>query len=135
MKAIEVLQNTPHLCIDGEIDKQDFGGARAYYGWVEWDDLDFAGSVIWGYDEAGLMEHVSLCPANKKKLPSWDVMCRLKDMFFRNDEMVVQIHPAEKNYVHAVGVPGNRWENMIHLWRPMDGNWEILNRPEEWQEL
>lgn len=131
MKPIEELKSTPHLCVKGRYIKDGMGSYEVYHGWVEWPD--FKGTVIFGYNEGGKMEHVSVSCYNKRKLPTWDVMCRIKDMFFRKDEMVVQIHPSEKNYLHGIGIGASRLENVLHLWRPMDGNFEILNRPEEWQ--
>lgn len=90
--------------------------------------------MIFGYDEAHLMEHVSVSCYNRKKLPTWDDMCKLKKMFFNDDEMVVQIHPSEENYLHGVSRPGFKTlENVLHLWRPMDGDFSILNTPERWQ--
>lgn len=66
-------------------------------------------SVIWSY--AGGWEHVSI---NKKTTtPSWEEMCMLKDMFFSDDETVVQFHPAKENYV-------NISENCLHLWKPIE---------------
>jgi len=38
-------------------------------------------------------------------------MCALKDMFFREDETVVQYHPAKSEYV-------NNRPNCLHLWKP-----------------
>lgn len=66
-------------------------------------------SVIWS-NGAG-WEHVSVAPYNRRIVPSWDDMCRLKDMFFREDETVVQYHPAKSEYVNNV-------PNCLHLWRP-----------------
>lgn len=45
--------------------------------------------------------------------PTWEEMCRLKDMFFRDDEVVVQYHPAKSEYV-------NNMPNCLHLWRPIE---------------
>ena len=53
-------------------------------------------------------DHVSV--SCKGRCPTWDEMCGLKDLFFRDDEVVVQFHPAKKNYV-------NETENCLHLWR------------------
>lgn len=131
MKSLDELKNTPHLCIKGKYIYNGVEDNDMYHGWVEWPD--FKGTVIFGFNEGGKMEHVSVSSYNRRKLPTWETMCRLKEMFFNPEEMVVQIHPAEKNYLHGVGFPGNRLENVLHLWRPIDGNYEILNRPEEWQ--
>ncbi len=37
-----------------------------------------------------------------------------KDMFFKEDEIVVQYHPAKSEYV-------NNMPNCLHLWRPTNG--------------
>ncbi len=42
---------------------------------------------------------------------SKDEMCKLKADFFRDDEVVVQFHPAKSEYV-------NNLTNCLHLWRP-----------------
>ena len=46
-------------------------------------------------------------------MPSWDDMCRVKDLFWSEDETVVQFHPAKSDYV-------NRHDKCLHLWRPTD---------------
>ena len=67
-------------------------------------------SVIWS--NGGGWEHVSMCPYKRSHTPTWDEMCKLKDMFFHDDEVVVQYHPAKSEYV-------NNMPNCLHLWRPM----------------
>lgn len=66
------------------------------------------GSVIWS-NGAG-WEHVSVSPESKRITPSWDDMCRIKDMFFYEAEAVIQIHPPKAEYV-------NNMPNCLHLWR------------------
>lgn len=61
----------------------------------------------WG----GGWDHVSVAPLNHNRVPTWDEMCRFKEMFFRDDEVVVQYHPRKEDYV-------NRLRNCLHLWRP-----------------
>lgn len=72
----------------------------------------WTGSVIWGSDEDG-WEHVSVAPFDRTVTPTWDDMCKLKDIFFEDDEMAIQIHPRKSEYVNMV-------ENCLHLWRPKD---------------
>lgn len=67
------------------------------------------GSVIWS--NGGGWEHISVCPYKRSYTPSWDDMCALKDMFFHEDETVVQYHPAKSEYV-------NNMPNCLHLWKP-----------------
>ena len=86
----------------------------------------FTGSVVFGYEEGGL-EHVSVSPKRKSIIPSWPDMCKVKDIFFEEEETVVQIHPAKSQYIHGVGIGKDRRENALHLWRPVDGNFARLN--------
>lgn len=81
-----------------------------------------SGSVIWGRDENG-WEHVSVSDRRRGRLPSWEDMCRVKDIFFREDEECCQFHPREPDYVHGVG----GLENVLHIWRPRDGDWSLAN--------
>lgn len=57
--------------------------------------------------------HVSIAPLDGHT-PTWDEMCVVKDLFFREDEEVVQIHPVKENYV-------NLKKNCLHLWQRTDG--------------
>lgn len=129
MRFMEELENMPHLVIVGrvaDIPKE----YEVYHGWVMWEG--FRATVVFGFNEAGCMEHVSVSPNRKKQVPTWEDMCRLKDMFFYPEEMAVQVHPAESRYLHGVGTEKNRLENVLHLWRPKDGDFGILNHPERW---
>lgn len=54
-------------------------------------------------------DHVSV--SHKHKIPSWKVMNTVKEMFFEEDEVVMQLHPANKDYI-------NNHPNCLHLWRP-----------------
>lgn len=71
----------------------------------------WTGTIIcsWG----GGWEHVSVAPSKKRITPSWDDMCLIKDIFFKEDEAVIQIHPPKSEYV-------NNMPNCLHLWRPID---------------
>lgn len=74
-------------------------------------------TVIWS--NGGGWEHVSMCPYKRSHTPTWEEMCRLKDMFFHDDEVVVQYHPAKSEYV-------NNMPNCLHLWRPIN---EVMPTP------
>lgn len=108
MKTNEELRNTANLLIDritadggmGEI----FKLGKRY------------GSVIWS--NGGGWEHVSVCPYKRSYTPSWDDMCALKDMFFHEDETVVQYHPAKSEYV-------NNMPNCLHLWRSINTDFPV----------
>lgn len=55
-------------------------------------------------------EHCSVSPYAKRIMPSWDDMVAIKDIFWKDDESVIQIHPPKDQYV-------NNMPNCLHLWR------------------
>lgn len=69
-------------------------------------------------------DHVSVRVriGNKERCPYWSEMCRIKDLFFRKDEVCVQYHPKEEDYV-------NLHQHVLHLFRPQ--NVEIPTPPKE----
>jgi hypothetical protein len=54
-------------------------------------------------------EHVSISLVHRT--PTWDEMCWIKDLFWKEEECVVQYHPPKSEYV-------NCHPNTLHLWRP-----------------
>lgn len=64
-------------------------------------------------------EHVSvsLITINElhqiERCPRWNEMCFIKNLFFNEDETVLQYHPAKKDYV-------NIHPYVLHLWRPLE---------------
>ena len=67
------------------------------YGFVKLPDCGTC-SVAFGNNEDGY-EHVSVSPKHRYRIPSWDDMCALKDIFFRDEEEAYQIHPKKSEYV------------------------------------
>jgi len=64
-------------------------------------------------------EHVSARTAIKKyhgrmfeRAPTWDEMCLLKEIFWGDDECVMQLHPKKADYV-------NQHPCVLHLWKPI----------------
>ena len=51
----------------------------------------------------------------KNKIPSWECMQEMKEMFFYDNEECFQLHPKADDYV-------NNNEYTLHIWRPVDGN-------------
>lgn len=62
----------------------------------------------------GGWEHVSVSPVSGNGIPTWKDMCAIKEMFFEDEEAVMQIHPKKSEYV-------NLHKNCLHLWRLTDG--------------
>jgi len=54
-------------------------------------------------------EHVSA--SLKKRCPTWAEMSFVKDLFWRDDEVIVQYHPAKEHYISNHGY-------CLHLWKP-----------------
>lgn len=60
-------------------------------------------------------EHVSvhIHDGNRNFTPRWDEMCRIKDIFWDDEDVVMQLHPKKSEYI-------NQHPNTLHLWRPTD---------------
>ena len=80
-----------------------------FKGFMTVDRVDMSFVASWG----GGWDHVSVAPLKKKIVPSWEMMCKVKDIFFEPDEAVIQIHPPKTDYV-------NNMPNCLHLWRAND---------------
>ena len=102
MKTVKEIQDSRKVLI-GQLVYDGFNGEIHMHSWT--------GSVVasWG----GGWEHVSVCPRKKHIVPSWDDMCKIKDIFFHDEECVVQYHPPKSEYV-------NNMPNCLHLWRPIN---------------
>lgn len=86
--------------------------------------------AVFGMNEDG-WEHVSVSPRGDKRervqpCPTWEQMCAVKRFFWRDAELVVQLHPPEDAYFHGPGFD----TNILHLWRPADGDWSRLAEKE-----
>lgn len=104
MKRLEDIKQCRRLII-AEITDDGFSGIISMPLWK--------GSIIcsWG----GGWEHCSVSPSKKNIIPTWDDMCMIKDLIFKEDEAVIQIHPPKDEYV-------NNMPNCLHLWRYLDGD-------------
>lgn len=99
MKKIEEIIKCPNLQIK-EAGLDGFDGLytdpieNKYYFFV----------FSWG----GGWEHLSVSQRNKT--PSWDIMCRMKEIFWGNDEVCVEYHPKREDYV-------NFHPHCLHIWK------------------
>lgn len=59
-------------------------------------------------------EHVSVSIEDQKRCPSWDEMCIVKDLFWDEEDTVIQFHPPKSEYV-------NNHPGCLHLWRYVVG--------------
>lgn len=60
--------------------------------------------------DGGGWEHVSV--STKSRVPTWEEMCFIKDLFFEDEELVIQFHPPKSRYV-------NVHPHVLHLWKPI----------------
>ena len=45
------------------------------------------------------------------KTPSWDQMCKMKEIFFEDEEECIEYHPKKSEYITA-------HPHCLHIWRP-----------------
>lgn len=114
MKSIDEIKANTQVKTFEESSNGMYSGHLSVHG--DKRDIFFIMSI-----DRGEYEHVSVhYPSCLKQTPSWETMCRIKDIFWGADEEVHQIHPHEKEYVHQAGT----LQNVLHLWRPIKGwNW------------
>ena len=65
-------------------------------------------------------KHVSVSIEYAHKPPSWSIMCKVKDLFWDDEDWVVQFHPAKSDYV-------NYHPGCLHLWQPTEA---VMPKPE-----
>ena len=68
---------------------------------ADW-DVDKLGPLAW--------EHVSV--SLKARTPTWKEMNFVKRLFWRDEEMVIQLHVPVKDHISIM-------ENCLHLWNPI----------------
>jgi hypothetical protein len=62
-----------------------------------------------GWDHVSV--HVRIVGKGKAITPNLEEMCKVKDLFFDEEECVVQYHPRKSEYV-------DMHPHVLHLWRP-----------------
>ncbi len=56
-------------------------------------------------------EHLSV--STPLKTPTWEQMCKMKDIFWNEDEVCMQLHPKKEDYV-------DNMRYCLHIWKPID---------------
>jgi hypothetical protein len=90
-----------------------FSDAGANWGYFEKGPLRIISS---GVDTKHGWEHVSVSCENRT--PTWDEMCRVKKLFWRDDETVVQFHPKESECIEDMPY-------CLHLWKKVGIEYEL----------
>lgn len=111
MKSIEIIK------LNNKIDIRQMG-VDGGQGYINFDRIDrhFNSTVVFSW--GGGWDHVSV--SYPDRCLTWEEMCKVKDIFFRDDECVIQIHPPKGEYV-------NVHPYCLHLWKIQ--NAEILMPP------
>lgn len=55
-------------------------------------------------------DHVSVSVIGKDRCPTWEEMCFVKNLFWDEDDCIVQFHPPKSEYI-------NNHKYCLHLWR------------------
>lgn len=63
--------------------------------------------VIASHDDG--WNHISVSLENRT--PIWDEMCFIKNLFFDDEDLCIQIHPKKSQYV-------NMHNHCLHIWQP-----------------
>lgn len=58
-------------------------------------------------------KHVSVSFGPNKATPSWDLMCKVKELFWEPEDVVMQLHPPRSQWIS--NHPG-----CLHLWQPLE---------------
>lgn len=74
-------------------------------------------TVIWSFGKG--WDHVSV--SYRRRTPTWEEMSKIKDIFFNEEETVVQFHPKKSEYK-------NLCETCLHLWRKQGEEYELPPR-------
>ena len=69
----------------------------------DWDELGLPGAK-W--------EHVSVTTSDRGRCPTWDEMCYVKRLFWKETETVLQVHVPKDKHV-------NFHPTCLHLWKPV----------------
>lgn len=109
MRAFEEIINNGKLQILTQFQNEDGFQIRAYY------THPITQKRYWcKFTSAYGWEHLTVSPQPQRgKVPEWDIMCRVKDIFWDEEECCIEYHPRASQYV-------NNNETCLHIWKPID---------------
>lgn len=108
MKSQKEILQLPRLQV--ELTGHDGGAGMIYLNGIR----QKPASIVWSF--GGGWDHVSIAFPNR--CPTWEEMCKVKDLFFYDDETVIQFHPKKSEYV-------NKHPYCLHLWRKQGEDAEL----------
>lgn len=102
----------------GELNRQAVGSNNGIF---EWETS--SGRIRVVASDGGGWEHVSV--SLERRTPTWEEMCKVKDIFWDPEDCVMQLHPPKSEYVNFA-------KNCLHLWRPVAGEVPPIPQPPRW---
>ena len=107
MKTFDEIINNSKLTIKTQLQTEDGDvQIRAYY------NDPVSRKRYWcKFTKAQGWEHVTVAGVNHK-VPDWDIMCKVKDIFWNEEECCIEYHPRKSQYI-------NNNEYCLHIWRPL----------------
>lgn len=113
MKDIEEIKKTSGISIDGEGEDGMMG--RVFP--IEYKNgkvkiVNKEDKVLtFVFSFGGGWEHLSV--STPARTPSWDEMQKMKEIFWKDDEVCMQLHPRKEDYV-------NNHPHCLHIWKPIN---------------
>ena len=106
----------PKLAEKGRVRKGRYGSNASYgnngFFIIKYKKVEL---MVMVSDQEG-WDHVSV--STEHRIPSWNEMNFIKDLFFEDHETVVQFHPKKTEYV-------NTNPHVLHLWRKQGREYEL----------
>lgn len=113
MRTREEIKNTTGVKIKKE-GKDGFGGSVYPVEYKKGKAVikkDFNSVLHFIFSTGCGFEHLSV--STPVRCPTWDEMCKMKDIFWRDDEVCIQLHPKKEDYV-------DNMKYCLHIWKPID---------------
>lgn len=102
MRNLKQIKETTNLFVD----KEGYDGFAGRYF-----DKDSNKMLQYVFSWGGGWEHLSV--SLPRKCPTWEQMCKMKEIFYDDEEVCVEYHPRRSDYV-------NMHQYCLHIWRPID---------------
>jgi len=114
------MRNEPNLRIEGYRNNNNpIGQSKPGKNWGYFEILrrgELLRVISSGIGEKNGWEHVSVSLSNR--CPTWDEMAYIKNLFWKEDETVVQFYPKKSKYKNLMPF-------CLHLWRKIGQEYEL----------